>query len=89
MPELPVDGLELVHHMSALEGGGGHPARIGVPLRAVTSVRVVDDAWPEPHDRRAPGTGLPDVIAVGPRRGGFGQDFAAVDGATVGPWWSS
>jgi hypothetical protein len=29
---------------------------------------------------RAPGTGLPEVIAVGTRRGGFGKDFAAVHG---------
>ena len=31
-------------------------------------------------DIRAPGTGLPEVIAVGTRRGGFGKDFAAVHG---------
>jgi len=31
-------------------------------------------------DIRAPGTGLPDVIAVGTRRGDFGRDFAAVHG---------
>ena len=29
---------------------------------------------------RAPGTGVPNVIAVGTRRGGFGKDFAAVHG---------
>ena len=29
---------------------------------------------------RGPGTGLPNVIAVGTRRGGFGKDFAAVHG---------
>ncbi len=51
-----------------------------VTLRAVTSVRVVDDAWPELRGMRAPGTGLPNVIAVGTRRGGFGKDFAAVHG---------
>jgi len=51
-----------------------------VPLSAVTSVRVVDDAWPELRGIRAPGTGLPEVIAVGTRRGGFGKDFAAVHG---------
>ena len=47
---------------------------------AVTAVRVVDDPWPELRGMRAPGTGLPNVIAVGTRRGGFGKDFAAVHG---------
>jgi hypothetical protein len=40
----------------------------------------VDDAWPERRGMRAPGTGLPHVIAVGTRCGGFGKDFAAVRG---------
>jgi hypothetical protein len=40
----------------------------------------VDDAWPELRGFRAPGTGLPDVIAVGTGRGSFGKDFAAVHG---------
>ena len=43
-------------------------------------MRVVDDAWPELRGMCAPGTGLPNVIAVGTRRGGFGKDFAAVHG---------
>ncbi len=46
----------------------------------MSAVRVVDDAWPELRGIRAPGTGLPDVIAVGTRRGSFGKDFAAVHG---------
>jgi hypothetical protein len=29
---------------------------------------------------RAPGTGVPHVVAVGTRRGEFGKDFAAVHG---------
>jgi hypothetical protein len=32
---------------------------IRVPLSAVTSVRAVDDPWPELRGIRAPGTGLP------------------------------
>ena len=47
---------------------------------AVAAVRVVEDAWPEPRGLRAPGTGLPTVIAVGTRRGRFGKDYAAVHG---------
>jgi hypothetical protein len=78
--ELRVDGTELVLHMGALERAEGLHRDIRVPLGAVTSVRAVDDAWPELRGMRAPGTGLPQVIAVGTRRGGFGKDFAAVHG---------
>ena len=46
----------------------------------VTAVRAVDDPWTERRGIRAPGTGWPNVIAVGTRRGGFGKDFAAVHG---------
>jgi hypothetical protein len=53
---------------------------IRVPLRAVTDVHAVDTAWPHLRGMRAPGTGVPSVVAVGTRRGGFGKDFAAVHG---------
>ena len=43
-------------------------------------MRSVDDPWSELRGIRAPGTGVPDVIAVGTRRGNFGKDFAAVHG---------
>ncbi len=80
MADLRTDGEELVLHMHALEKAEGFHGDIRIPLSAVTAVRVVDDAWPELRGIRAPGTGLPDVIAVGTRRGGFGKDFAAVHG---------
>jgi hypothetical protein len=80
MAELRVEGTDLVLHMGALEKAEGFHGDIRVSLRAVTSVRAVDDAWPELRGLRAPGTGLPHVIAVGTRRGGFGKDFAAVHG---------
>jgi hypothetical protein len=78
--ELRVDGTELVLHMGTLEKAEGFHGDIRVPLRSVTTVRVVDDAWTQLRGMRAPGTGLPEVIAVGTRRGGFGKDFAAVHG---------
>jgi hypothetical protein len=78
--ELRVEGTDLVLRMGTLEKAESFHGDIRVPLRAVTSVRVVDDAWPELRGVRAPGTGLPKVIAVGTRRGGFGKDFAAVHG---------
>jgi len=79
--DLRTDGGELVLHLRTLEKAEGfHGGDIRIPLSAVTAVRVVDTAWPELRGVRAPGTGVPDVIAVGTRRGGFGKDFAAVHG---------
>ena len=80
MADLRIEGDELVLHMGPLEKTEGFHGDIRVPLSAVTAVRPVDDAWPELRGIRAPGTGIPNVIAVGTRRGGFGKDFAAVHG---------
>jgi hypothetical protein len=80
--ELTVDGTDLVLHLRGAEKVEGVHGDIRVPLSAVTAVRVVDSAWGggELRGMRAPGTGVPGVIAVGTRRGGFGKDFAAVHG---------
>jgi hypothetical protein len=78
--ELKVDGNDLVLHLHAAEKAEGFHGDLRVPLAAVDSARAVDNAWPELRGIRAPGTGVPDVIAVGTRRGGFGKDFAAVHG---------
>jgi hypothetical protein len=78
--ELWIDGAELVLHLRAIEKAEGAHGDIRVPLSSVTAVRAVDDPWPELRGIRAPGTGLPNVIAVGTRRGNFGRDFAAVHG---------
>jgi hypothetical protein len=78
--DLSADGDELVLHMGALEKAEAVHGDIRVPLSAVTAVRVVDDPWSELRGIRAPGTGIPGVIAVGTRRGNFGKDFAAVHG---------
>jgi hypothetical protein len=78
--EFEIDGADLVLHLRAIEKAEGAHGDIRVPLSAVTAVRAVDDAWPELRGIRAPGTGLPNVIAVGTRRGKFGKDFAAVHG---------
>lgn len=80
MADLTVDGNELVLHMHATEKAEGFHGDIRVPLSAVEAVRAVDDPWPELRGIRAPGTGVPKVIAVGTRRGNFGKDFAAVHG---------
>jgi hypothetical protein len=78
--DLEVEGDELVLHLRAIEKAEGAHGDIRVPLSTVTAVRSVDDPWPELRGIRAPGTGLPNVIAVGTRRGDFGKDFAAVHG---------
>jgi hypothetical protein len=80
MADLHVDGDELVLHLSALEKAEGAHGDIRLPLAKVTVVRAADDPWTELRGIRAPGTGWPNVIAVGTRRGNFGKDFAAVHG---------
>jgi hypothetical protein len=75
-----VDGADLVVKMSELEKFEAVHADVRVPLSTVRAVRVVDDAWPELRGIRAPGTGIPGVIAVGTRRGSFGKDFTVVHG---------
>jgi hypothetical protein len=75
-----IEGSELrlcLRFAEKLEGVHGD---IRVPLTAVSSVRSVPTAWPELRGIRAPGTGLPGVIAVGTRRGKFGRDFVVVHG---------
>jgi hypothetical protein len=77
---LILDGADLVVQMSDLEKVEAVHVDIHVPLTAIHEVRAVGDAWPELRGIRAPGTGIPGVIAVGTRRGSFGKDFAAVHG---------
>ena len=80
MADLRVEDGELVLHLHGMEKAEGFHGDIRVPLSTVSAVRVVEDPWAELRGIRAPGTGLPDVIAVGTRRGAFGKDFAAVHG---------
>lgn len=80
---LTVEGSDLIVKMSDVEKFEAVHKDVHVPLAAVRAVRVVDDAWPELRGIRAPGTGIPGVIAVGTRRGSFGKDFAVVHGRAM------
>ena len=82
--DLRIEGDELVLHLGALEKAEGFHSDIRVPVGSVQAVRAVDDPWQELRGIRAPGTGVPGVIAVGTRRGNFGKDFAAVHGKGPG-----
>jgi hypothetical protein len=84
MADLLTDGTSLTLALTRIEHLEGFRSDLHAPLDAVTSVRSVDDPWTELRGMRAPGTGLPGVIAVGTRRGSFGKDFAAVHGKGPG-----
>ena len=84
MAVLEVQGDQLVVGMSSLEKAEAFRGTVRVPLTSVRRVRAVEDPWAELRGIRAPGTGLPGVIAVGTRRGSFGKDFAAVHGRGPG-----
>jgi len=77
---IAVLGEDLVVEMTLLERAEAFHSSVRVRRSAVREVRVVESAWPELRGVRAPGTGIPGVIAVGTRRGFFGKDFAVVHG---------
>jgi hypothetical protein len=80
MADLVIDGTSVTLAMSRLEHLEGFRGDLHAPLDAVTTARAVTDPWSELRGIRAPGTGVPGVVAVGTRRGSFGKDFAAVHG---------
>jgi hypothetical protein len=84
MAILVVEGDQLIMRMTTLEHVEGFHQDITVPLSAVRAVRVSANVWSELRGIRAPGTGIPHVVAVGTRRGSFGKDFAAVHGTGRG-----
>jgi hypothetical protein len=81
MATVAIDGLELVVRLSALEQLAA--CRVGDPrfaLSSVTDVAVEPNAWAALRGIRAPGTGLPYLIAYGTRRLQGGKDLALVHG---------
>ncbi|HUY67477.1 MAG TPA: hypothetical protein VMV06_11715 [Acidimicrobiales bacterium] len=84
MAELRAEGDHLVLHLTAAEHLEGVHGDIVVPMSSITTMRASEDVWSELRGIRAPGTGIPGIIAVGTRRGSFGKDFAVVHGKGSG-----
>jgi hypothetical protein len=80
MAEFEIDGDQLVLKLTRAEHLESVHRDVAVPRSSVGTVRVTEDVWSELRGIRAPGTGIPGVIAVGTRRGSFGKDFAVVHG---------
>jgi len=84
MAELALHDGTVTLHLTRLEHVEGFRGDLSAPLSSVTAARAVTDPWSELRGIRAPGTGVPGVVAVGTRRGSFGKDFAAVHGKVPG-----
>lgn len=81
MPQLTIDGAELVVHLSRSERlAAFHFGDVRFPLSSVTDAGVEPDIWKALRGIRAPGTGIPGVIAYGTRRFNGGRDLALVRG---------
>jgi hypothetical protein len=80
MARLKVDGPDLVVGLSWLEKLGALRGNVRVPLTAVRTAVMEPEPWSALRGIRAPGTGIPGVIALGTRRYPGGRDFAAVFG---------
>jgi hypothetical protein len=81
MPTLTIDGDELLVHLAALERlAAFHFHDVRFPLASVTDVAVEPNVWTALRGIRAPGTGIPNVIAYGTRRHAGGKDLVLVTG---------
>jgi hypothetical protein len=84
MAQVVVSGNTVTLALTKVERLEGFHGDIVAPVSSVTAVRASDDLWSELRGIRAPGTGIPKVIAVSTRRGSFGKDFAVVHGTGPG-----
>lgn len=81
MATLKVARDELVIGLSPLEQLAAFRREVRVPLCELRSVTAEPDPWSALRGVRAPGTGIPGVVAYGVRRmTGTAPDFAAVHG---------
>jgi hypothetical protein len=72
------EGDELVVKLNDLEKVGALRGEVRVPVQSVRTARMTEEPFRELRGVRAPGTGLPGVIALGTWRYSGGRDFAAV-----------
>jgi hypothetical protein len=93
MAMLEVQRDELVVRLSPLEQLAALRHEVRVPLASLEAVAAVQDPWICLRGMRAPGTGIPGVVAYGVRRmTGHAPDFAAVHGrgpavrVELAPW---
>jgi hypothetical protein len=81
MATLAIQGDELCVRLTGLERLAAMHGDVRVPQAAVSAIVVEPDPWGALRGIRAPGTGIPGVIAYGVRRATGGRpDFAAVHG---------
>ncbi|GAC1441741.1 MAG: hypothetical protein NVSMB51_21980 [Solirubrobacteraceae bacterium] len=83
MATIEVEGSELVVALTWLEKLAAMRGNVRVPMAAVRSVAVEDRPWRALRGFRAPGTGVPSLLAYGARRhfgGTPAWDFAALRG---------
>jgi hypothetical protein len=81
MASLEVERDELVVRLSAFEQVAAARHEVRVPRRCVTCICVEPDPWSALRGVRAPGTGIPGIVAYGVRRlTGRRPDFAALHG---------
>ena len=78
MARLLADDGELWVRLSRREKLGALHGDVRVPLDAVEDVRVTRHPFRELRGTRAPGTGIPRVIALGTWRYRGGRDFVAL-----------
>jgi hypothetical protein len=72
------EGDELAVRLNDLEKAGALRGDVRVPMSSVRSVTVSTTPFRDLRGIRAPGTGLPGVIALGTWRYRGGKDFAAL-----------
>jgi len=76
MAELAIDAESVTVVMSTVEKVESLHGDLVIARSAVRSVRAVSDGLAEVHGLRAPGTGIPGVIAAGTFHGKLGRTFA-------------
>lgn len=78
MAEIRVDGNEIVVALSAFEKAESVHGEVRLPRASLAGADILDDAIRAVHGIRAPGTGIPGMVAVGTYRDSGRKLFAVV-----------